>query len=75
MTYSNKQVIDIILWLISTYLSLFFLFPTPNDEWAVDALKDLYLQDTVYHIKSKQNTNALSTLAGIVPQGPYITLF
>lgn len=47
------------------YLQVFLC--TSDDEWSLVALRDLYLQDTVYHIKSKQNTNALSTLPGIAP--------
>lgn len=31
-----------------------FHFCTYDDEWFVDALRDLYLQDTVYHFKANK---------------------
>lgn len=56
-------------------VGVFFSSCSSDDEWSVFALRDLYLLDTVYHIKIKQTTNTLSTLPGIVPKGPYIMLF
>lgn len=53
--------------IFESVLSVGVFFCTSDDEWFLVALRDRYLQDTVHHIKSKQNTNALSTLPGIVP--------